>query len=217
MRQALASAPPAPGMVRCPQPLRAPPGARRQSSARGCLPAKRRNHCRAAVLVLAVPRCPRAEARPAGNRRSHSSRLGDTGLELPTGTWQNELTGEAVHGPFARMAELLAHFPVALLTRRRKELMHTFQVWAPIPRKVELQLGSQKLPMTAGAGGWWEAEAPSAEPEPTTLSSSTDRAVSRSAFALAAAGVHGPSRLRRPLNVSVDRCGLAGASAPARR
>jgi maltooligosyltrehalose trehalohydrolase len=40
--------------------------------------------------------------------------------------------------------------------------MHTFQVWAPIPRRVELQLGNQKLPMTAGPGGWWSANAPSA-------------------------------------------------------
>ena len=43
---------------------------------------------------------------------------GDTGLELPAGTWQNELTGELVQSPFARIADLLAHFPVALLTTR---------------------------------------------------------------------------------------------------
>ena len=46
---------------------------------------------------------------------------GDTGLELPAGTWQNELTGEAFHGPFTRMAELLAHFPVALLSRKEMD------------------------------------------------------------------------------------------------
>ena len=45
--------------------------------------------------------------------------------------------------------------------------MHTFQVWAPIPSNVELQLADQKLPMTAGSGGWWEARVPS-------ISSGTD-------------------------------------------
>jgi maltooligosyltrehalose trehalohydrolase len=42
--------------------------------------------------------------------------------------------------------------------------MHKFQVWAPIPKKVELLLGNEKLPMTAGAGGWWEATVPAAAP-----------------------------------------------------
>ena len=40
--------------------------------------------------------------------------------------------------------------------------MHTFRVWAPIPKRVELQLGDQKLPMTASSGGWWEAKVLSA-------------------------------------------------------
>ncbi len=38
------------------------------------------------------------------------------------------------------------------------EAMHTFRVWAPLPHKVELQLGSQRLPMQAHAGGWWTLE-----------------------------------------------------------
>jgi (1->4)-alpha-D-glucan 1-alpha-D-glucosylmutase len=41
----------------------------------------------------------------------------DTCLVLPTGRWQNELTGEAVEGGSARMAKLLRRFPVALLRR----------------------------------------------------------------------------------------------------
>ena len=43
--------------------------------------------------------------------------------------------------------------------------MHTFQVWAPIPSKVELQLADQKLPMIASSGGWWEARVASISPE----------------------------------------------------
>ena len=41
----------------------------------------------------------------------------DTQLELPAGTWRNELTGEAVEGGTRPVAELLARFPVALLAR----------------------------------------------------------------------------------------------------
>jgi (1->4)-alpha-D-glucan 1-alpha-D-glucosylmutase len=40
----------------------------------------------------------------------------DTALELPPGRWHNELTREEAHGP-TRLAEMLARFPVALLSR----------------------------------------------------------------------------------------------------
>jgi (1->4)-alpha-D-glucan 1-alpha-D-glucosylmutase len=40
-----------------------------------------------------------------------------TTLELPPGSWRNELTGEAIEGGARPVAELLARFPVALLTR----------------------------------------------------------------------------------------------------
>jgi maltooligosyltrehalose trehalohydrolase len=36
--------------------------------------------------------------------------------------------------------------------------MHTFRVWAPLPKKVELQLNGKILPMTRGENGWWTAE-----------------------------------------------------------
>jgi len=36
--------------------------------------------------------------------------------------------------------------------------MRAFRVWAPVPKKVELQLAGQRLPMTAGDDGWWTAE-----------------------------------------------------------
>jgi len=38
--------------------------------------------------------------------------------------------------------------------------MKTFRVWAPRPRKVEVQAANQVFPMRAGAGAWWAAEAP---------------------------------------------------------
>ena len=42
--------------------------------------------------------------------------------------------------------------------------MHTFRVWAPFPKKVEVQVGPQSFPMTADAGGWWTATVSAAEP-----------------------------------------------------
>jgi (1->4)-alpha-D-glucan 1-alpha-D-glucosylmutase len=42
---------------------------------------------------------------------------GETTLELPAGTWRNELTGEEVEGGPQPLAGLLARFPVALLAR----------------------------------------------------------------------------------------------------
>jgi maltooligosyltrehalose trehalohydrolase len=38
--------------------------------------------------------------------------------------------------------------------------MKPFRVWAPLPRKVELQIGNKLFPMSAGADGWWTAEPP---------------------------------------------------------
>ena len=74
--------------------------------------------------------------------------------------------------------------------------MHTFKVWAPIPKKVEVQLGNQKFPMAAGPGGWWEAKVPSAAPGADyafLLDGKGPFPDPRSPWQ--PAGVHGPSRL----------------------
>jgi maltooligosyltrehalose trehalohydrolase len=42
--------------------------------------------------------------------------------------------------------------------------MTTFRVWAPRAERVEVDLGSRRLPMTAGDGGWWSVEAPGTPP-----------------------------------------------------
>ena len=36
--------------------------------------------------------------------------------------------------------------------------MHAFRVWAPLPGRVEIQIGKKRFPMAAAANGWWEAE-----------------------------------------------------------
>jgi (1->4)-alpha-D-glucan 1-alpha-D-glucosylmutase len=42
---------------------------------------------------------------------------GDAAIELPAGLWRNALTDETWHGGRTRVADLLARFPAALLTR----------------------------------------------------------------------------------------------------
>jgi (1->4)-alpha-D-glucan 1-alpha-D-glucosylmutase len=42
---------------------------------------------------------------------------GDTAIELPTGRWRNELTGDIVDGGLTRLADVLRRFAVALLAK----------------------------------------------------------------------------------------------------
>jgi len=42
---------------------------------------------------------------------------GDTAIELPSGRWRNELTGDVIDGGLTRLADLLRRFPVALLAK----------------------------------------------------------------------------------------------------
>ncbi len=41
--------------------------------------------------------------------------------------------------------------------------MHTFRVWAPLPKKVEVQVAGKIFPMTRGENDWWTAEISSAK------------------------------------------------------
>jgi maltooligosyltrehalose trehalohydrolase len=36
--------------------------------------------------------------------------------------------------------------------------MHTFRVWAPSPKRLEVQVGRKRFPMVAAGNGWWSAE-----------------------------------------------------------
>ena len=40
--------------------------------------------------------------------------------------------------------------------------MHSFRVWAPLPKKVEVQVGGKRLSMVSGTDGWWTADVPEA-------------------------------------------------------
>src|ERR1700733_9927821 len=42
--------------------------------------------------------------------------------------------------------------------------MKIFRVWAPLPKKVELQLNEKILPMTSVENGWWTVDIASAKP-----------------------------------------------------
>ena len=52
-------------------------------------------------------------------------------------------------------------FPI--IVNRVIPSMNLFRVWAPLPKKVELQLNGQVLPMTRADTGWWTAEIPDAK------------------------------------------------------
>ena len=74
--------------------------------------------------------------------------------------------------------------------------MTTVSVWAPRPRRVELQIGDERHPMQRGDGGWWSADvAPSEEPldYAFVLDGGPPRPDPRSMWQ--PHGVHGPSRL----------------------
>jgi maltooligosyltrehalose trehalohydrolase len=42
-------------------------------------------------------------------------------------------------------------------------IMHTFRVWAPLPKKVVVQVGENRFPMDAQDDGWWSAKILSAK------------------------------------------------------
>jgi (1->4)-alpha-D-glucan 1-alpha-D-glucosylmutase len=44
----------------------------------------------------------------------------ETAIALPRGRWHNELTGDAVDGGETLLANLLARFPVCLLSREER-------------------------------------------------------------------------------------------------
>ena len=81
----------------------------------------------------------------------------DTSIEIPRGSWRNELTGETVDGGEVHTEALLKRFPVALLARVG-DLMTSFSVWAPNANKVEVETANLRYPMTAGENGWWTTE-----------------------------------------------------------
>lgn len=89
----------------------------------------------------------------------------DTLLLLPEGRWRDLISGRLVvaddHGA-ALVADLLAKYPVALLVReeRRAGERGRFDVWAPEPERVRLQVADRIVPMTRGADGWWTPIAP---------------------------------------------------------
>jgi len=74
--------------------------------------------------------------------------------------------------------------------------MHSFEVWAPLPKNVEIQVGDQRLPMVRKEDGWWTADVPSAHPGDDygfVLDGEGPFPDPRSAFQ--PTGVHGLSRL----------------------
>ncbi len=90
-----------------------------------------------------------------------------TWIPLPEGRWRDQISGRRVapdeHGGIL-LGDVFAQFPVALLVReeRRAGERGRFDVWAPLPERVRLQVGERVVPMVRASDGWWTPT----EPEP---------------------------------------------------
>ncbi|WP_238993383.1 malto-oligosyltrehalose synthase [Nocardioides caldifontis] len=99
---------------------------------------------------------------PVGLRRKGG--WGDTTVPLPPGLWTELLTGRRFradeHGRLA-LAELLTTYPAALLVRDdRRGGRGRFDVWAPLPKSLSLQVGDRVVPMAKGDDDWWSPVGP---------------------------------------------------------
>jgi malto-oligosyltrehalose synthase/malto-oligosyltrehalose trehalohydrolase len=91
----------------------------------------------------------------------------DTTLGLAEGRWRDLISGRLVvtdEQRAVRLDVLLDRYPVALLVReqRRAGERGRFDVWAPLPQRLRLQVGDRVVGMARGIDGWWTP----AEPEP---------------------------------------------------
>ncbi len=93
---------------------------------------------------------------------------GDTALSLPSGEWVEQLSGSTLSGAVP-LADLLADHPVALLLRAQpiagEAPRSRFDIWAPRPERVQLQVGDRRIPMTRGTDGWWTPAEPTPDGE----------------------------------------------------
>lgn len=91
----------------------------------------------------------------------------NTTLGLPEGRWRDLISGRIVPVDSqreVRLDQLLDRYPVALLVREQHRAGERgrFDVWAPLPQQVRLQVGDRVVPMAKGVDGWWTPT----EPEP---------------------------------------------------
>ena len=87
----------------------------------------------------------------------------DTTLEMPPGTWRNELTNETVPQGNAPLS-ILRQISRGATHTGGKPMTQSFSVWAPLPKKVEVQVGADRFPMAANPDGWWTAVIPKVKP-----------------------------------------------------
>ncbi|MGC3994597.1 MAG: malto-oligosyltrehalose synthase [Propionicimonas sp.] len=90
-----------------------------------------------------------------------------TWIQLPEGRWRDVVSGRRVNGDergAVLLADVFAEYPVALLVReeRRAGERGRFDVWAPLPERVRLQVGDRTVRMVKAPDGWWTPD----EPEP---------------------------------------------------
>jgi len=84
---------------------------------------------------------------------------GDTTLPLPGGAWVDLMTGRRWRGTVP-VGELLAGYPVALLTRDESGSHGPFDVWAPRASTIALSIGDRTVPMERDGADWWHPVGP---------------------------------------------------------
>ena len=95
--------------------------------------------------------------------------------------------------------------------------MHTFELWAPDARTMDVKIGEQKFPLTKGHRGWWSGSVDIAGPNTDYLFiiDGQEPGVPDPRSPWQPNGVHGPSRIFDPAEFAPDtvleRCGVAGA------
>jgi maltooligosyltrehalose trehalohydrolase len=74
--------------------------------------------------------------------------------------------------------------------------MTTFRVWAPVAQQVEVEVDGERLPLSAGEGGWWAADVPAAGPgSEYAFRLDGDEPLPDPRSSWQPHGVHGPSRV----------------------
>ncbi len=75
--------------------------------------------------------------------------------------------------------------------------MHTFQIWAPLAKSLEVEVGGKRYPLTKGRRDWWEAQVAEAGPgtDYAYLVGGEEPPVPDPRSEWQPKGIHGPSRL----------------------
>ena len=90
---------------------------------------------------------------------------GDTTISLPEGRWRNVLTDggfEKLNRRSVLQSPTAAGRSACRVAGEGGLMRGRFDVWAPLPQRVRLEVGDEVVEMTRGADDWWIAGGPGA-------------------------------------------------------